>query len=450
MRPDEKALPAGSARVYAAGVIAIAREALAACCALTTVLAGAHAWAEEGLDPRIVNGVLAWEPPSVGAWLCGAIPCLPEDGDPVPDPHLIVDCSGTLIGCRTFVTAGHCVCHLLNATSCHETIPRDPSTHRVFLQHAGVFAVESIRVHPDYNYVTGNADVAVVKLAEPVPGVSPAVLNDLGTPPFGTPGTIVGFGQGESGPVGPTRGIKRSGSVITADCQPGISNEGHICWNYEEPLGPPGSDSNTCFGDSGGALFVDLGGGAVLAGVTHGGNSGFCGPPEVGNDQDVYWQRDFIVGEAGADLGTTCGDVAPVGHPRTVASKFSGTLSGGKVEDLHEFDVAAGMALLRVTLNAQPKGGASDFDLYLKAGAPPTPSDFDCAAADPSQFGSCEIPSPAPGTWHMLVERVAGDGDYQVTAVAAPEPSEVLLLAAGALVLAAATLLREFHFGRLD
>jgi Trypsin len=425
-------------------VSATARVALSCWLASMGASASERAVADPQLAPRIVNGLVAWDPPSVGALLCGVDRCLPEFGEPTPRAHLNVECSGTLIGCRTFLTAAHCVCELPSATACHEGIPRDPSNYRVFFQHAGLFEVESLRVHPDFNFASLLADVAVVRLVEPVPGIPPAVLNDVGTPAFGTPGTIVGFGQPDSGPAVPTRGVKRSGSVVTADCSL-IPDAGHVCWHYEEPLGPPGSDSNTCFGDSGGPLFADLGEGPALAGVTSHGDSSGCGPPEQSDDEDVYWWLDFIVAEAGADLGTTCGETAPVGHPRSESFEFSGSLSEQKAEEHHAFEVAAGAALLRVALNAQPKAGASDFDLYLKLGSPPTPSDFDCAVADATQFGACEMPAPAAGSWHVRVERVAGDAEYQVTAVAAPEPGPIALFVTGAAVLAASRASRKLR-----
>ena len=46
-------------------------------------------------------------------------------------------CSGTLIGCGKFLTAGHCVDGSL-----------DPADYTVFFQHAGFFAVASIARHP--------------------------------------------------------------------------------------------------------------------------------------------------------------------------------------------------------------------------------------------------------------------------------------------------------------
>src|SRR5439155_6360219 len=76
--------------------------------------------------PRIVNGVLGADYPTVGALL---------DSSNFDSASMI--CSGTLIGCQTFLTAGHCVEGNL-----------DPLHYSVFLQHAGFFAVAGVSLHP--------------------------------------------------------------------------------------------------------------------------------------------------------------------------------------------------------------------------------------------------------------------------------------------------------------
>ncbi|MCP4149392.1 MAG: trypsin-like serine protease, partial [bacterium] len=85
---------------------------------------------QTGIAPRIVNGLFTSNHPTTGALLIGETPQTAETW-----------CSGTLIGCGTFVTAAHCV----------EDYP-NPSEYTVFLQHAGLFSVESITPHPDYNF----------------------------------------------------------------------------------------------------------------------------------------------------------------------------------------------------------------------------------------------------------------------------------------------------------
>src|SRR5262245_60372372 len=85
------------------------------------------------IRPRIVNGLYTSLYPTTGALL---------DSADFSTASMI--CSGTLIGCQTFLTAGHCVEAAL-----------DPSLYSVFFQHAGFFHVSSIALHPSYNFPVG-------------------------------------------------------------------------------------------------------------------------------------------------------------------------------------------------------------------------------------------------------------------------------------------------------
>ncbi len=359
------------------------------------LLSGAAAGAAETLpptSPRIVNGVLTDDHPSVGALLHGG--SADEAG---------TWCSGTLIGCSTFLTAGHCI------------DGRSPSELFVYLPHAGIFPVTSVAQHPDYDFPA--ADVAVLKLGTAVEGIAPTAIETTSAPPFGTPGTIVGYGR--AGDPLYDYGLKRAGGVVTASCStlpsPG-SNVTSVCWNFSEPKGAPGTNSNTCNADSGGPLFVDLGSGTRVAGITSGGSSASCQPTDHSYDANVFTYRGFIQTEGGADLANTrCGSGPQVGEAGGLALGFDGAVSAVGPDAIHGFTVASGTTTLHVAMNGVDDG-VSDFDLYVKAGSPPTTSDFDCARFGPNQYGVCTMTAPAAGTWYVLVHRYAGSGAYQVTA----------------------------------
>src|SRR6185436_9409230 len=106
----------------------------------------------------IVNGLETADFPAVGGLLS------PSN----PDRAALV-CSGTLIGCRTFLTAAHCV------------EGSTPGGFVVFLQHVGFVGVSAIALHPSYDYPVG--DVAVLTLAAPVSGVHPASIDATGGQP---------------------------------------------------------------------------------------------------------------------------------------------------------------------------------------------------------------------------------------------------------------------------
>jgi len=338
---------------------------------------------------RIVNGNVTGDFPSTGALLSPGNPNVAN-----------ILCSGTLIGCQTFLTAGHCVANDLN-----------PTHYTVFLQHAGFFSVKNIALHPDFNFPVG--DVAVLSLANSIDGIRPTPINTTSAPAAGVPGTIVGFGR--TGGFNQDFGIKRVGSITTAACQSDVSNTTSVCWNFQAPQGTPGTNSNTCNADSGGPLFIDFGAGLRVAAVTSGGTADDCLPTDNSFDANVFFYRSWIQEQAGVDLdNTTCGSLPQVAQTGSDVFAFTGQLGAATPTATHNFEVMPGAAVLRVALNGVDDG--SDFDLFVKAGGPASPSNFDCRRNGPGQFAFCEFQSPVAGTWSVLVDRSRGSGTYQVTA----------------------------------
>jgi len=341
--------------------------------------------------PFIVNGTLTVSYPSVGVLLFGS-----------DSRTASLECSGTLIGCQTFLTAGHCVADDLN-----------PANYLVFLQHAGFFSVSRIALHPDFDFPVG--DVAVLTLAQPVNGIAPSRIDTTAEPAPGMRGTIVGFGRTGGGDNNVDYGLKRAGQVEVAECNSDIASATSVCWDFTSPFGPPGSNSNTCEGDSGGPLFVDFGAGNVVAGTTSGGNTDSCFATDEGYDASIFTYREWIAMQAGADLArTTCGALPQVGGAHTTVLSDTGALDGINSQRRLPFTVPAGTTAVRVAMNAIDDDH-SNFDLYVKANGSVSPRHYDCRAAGPSQYGFCAFDAPVPGVWEALVIRGAGSGLYQLT-----------------------------------
>jgi hypothetical protein len=319
-------------------------------------------------------------------------------------------------------------------------------------------------------------DIAFIKLAEPVTGITPSTIIAAGPPAIGTPGRIVGFGRDpitavSASGVDDNAGIKRSGAMSVAACEDTLAGEDVICWHPPDPptpLGPAGEDVSTCEGDSGGPLFVDEAGDRVVAGITKGavyisdGQSDLCEPPVDPYDTNLARHRVWIQGTNGqggmvavtgamslaekncsalpqlaedAPSGDILGDcdASPwngAGPPRTCG--FTGFLDVlGTASALHSFPVPEGTTRLRVAFNGiAMAAGALDTDYYLRASLPATPSQYDCAATGAGTLGYCEFEGPVADTWYALVDQTLYQGEYQVTVTLfGPEPPAVPTLA---------------------
>lgn len=341
-------------------------------------------------EARIVNGVRTSAFATTGALIQGATADSAGSW-----------CSGTLIGCRTFLTANHCV-----------NDDRRPEMYHVYLQNGGIHAVEAISErHPEYDFP--HADVALVRLATEVEGIEPTPIHVGPAIPSGTPGTLVGFGR--SGGLRNDYGIKRVGEVRTAACTRPETTL--LCWDFDAPVGLPGEDSNTCNADSGGPLFVDLGGGlpTVVAGITSGGTRSDCLAGDHSYDVDIRQFAQFVEEFSGDDLtGGACGDLPAVGTPGAQVLSASGELEAGSSRH-YRLVTSAGLGELRVAVNGEDDG-ATDLNLYVRRGDIATPTENDCAQDGSGTYAYCAVENPEPGDWFLHVEQAGTRaGVFQVT-----------------------------------
>jgi hypothetical protein len=130
-----------------------------------------------------------------------------------------------------------------------------------------------------------------------------------------------------------------------------------------------------------------------------------------------------VSGDIFGDCDPTEWSLSP--EPRTCG--FTGFLDAGGVNSAaRSFPVPAGTTLLRVAFNGvASSSNAVDTNYYLRASAPATLNDYDCAATGPGTIGFCEVENPTVGTWHTLIDQTLYQGEYQVTVTLfGPLPSE--------------------------
>lgn len=377
---------------------------------MSVLLLGCAAAVAQERVPRIVNGTPTVDYASVGALLFYADP---------QRTRLDGLCSGTLVGCTTFVTAAHCVCDDVaeDSATCARLGLIDPATMRVYLQHAGFVEITGAEIPRDYVFAEAG-DIAVLKLAQSPSGVAPSPINTVDRLEPGTAATLVGFGStGGRSRDEDDAGLKREGPVRTSSCEPDVSGDTHICWRFD------GEGSSTCSGDSGGPLFIDGDGGPVLAGTTSGGTRESCLAPDFSFDTDVFVYRAFVMEHAAEELGGgACDELPSVGEGDVRVSQRTGAFDATVREARFEVEVPEGAVELRIGMNGQLHGGSGSsrednrYNLYVRAGEPPSRALFDCSDRGPSVFGFCRMREPQVGTWHVLVDGVEGTGDWQVTA----------------------------------
>ena len=59
------------------------------------------------------------------------------------------------------------------------------------------------------------------------------------------------------------------------------------------------------------------------------------------------------------------------------------------------------MAIFDPTFNVDISGGSGDADLYIRYGAQPTTTAYDCRPYKGGNTESCAVNNPTAGTWHI-------------------------------------------------
>ncbi len=260
---------------------------------------------EEQLQPEIIGGRPVYDIRNI-PWQVALL-------EPTRDINCY--CGGSAINQEWIITAAHC---LYKENLFGNVVRRNLDEIYVFANSSNlnsggeIYDVIQIIEHPNYDDVSLDNDIALLRLSQPITESSP---NQFITAPdineyiefrkLGNELDISGWGYTNNNGNG--TGILMRATVVAKSQEVCVNNYKVINDKItDNMICASGTFTDTCFGDSGGPLFTYIGDRGVLMGITSKGPPGECGNDKLfGVYTNVFNYFEWINNQCGDCLQTS-------------------------------------------------------------------------------------------------------------------------------------------------